>query len=102
MADHTGPNATDLQELSNAHDRAVDDIGVLAGAPMIPGPPNQATSAAVAEGNRLIEALGAEFASSLTARSAQIRQSAGALSRRDPSVVPQRDAHDHKPGGGWS
>lgn len=101
MADHTEPNPTDLQELSNAHDRAAHDIGVLAGAPRTPGPPNQATSAAVAEGNRLIEALGTEFASSLTVRSAQIRQSAGTC-RRDPSLAPQRNAHDHKPGGGWT
>ncbi|GAA2424547.1 hypothetical protein [Mycolicibacterium llatzerense] len=66
MGDNVEPNAADLHELANRLDRPAENIRALAAAPMTPGPPNQATSAAVVEGYRLVEALNTEFANSLT------------------------------------
>lgn len=65
MAESIAPNATDLRELADRCDLAAAAIVNEAAAPIPAGPRNQATSAAVAEGHTLVQAVSAEFARQL-------------------------------------
>jgi len=69
-------DAADLHELTDRCDRAAADIVADAATPMAAGPPNQATSAAVAQAHALVHSVSSEFARRLSALGDAARQAA--------------------------
>lgn len=62
-------DAADLRELTDRCDRAAADIVAAAATPMPAGPPNQATSEAVAQAHALVQSVSTELARRLSALS---------------------------------